>query len=114
MARTEPRKIRFVDAPVKDDPLPARDVLAGKPKAGTYALFAAPGYACGVWHCTPGRFHWTFEKDEFVYFLAGRFRLYWPDGRSITVRRGDAAYFPKGRCVCTVTKTVRKVFVIRS
>ncbi len=110
-----PKKVAFKTAKVKDDPIPASDIIDGKPTAKTYVLAeAAGGYACGVWHCTPGKFHWNFGIDEFVYFVEGEARLRWDDGRTVTVRKGEAAYFPRGHCVWTVSKPVKKVFVLRS
>ncbi len=116
MAREKPRKVAFRKALPKDDPIPASDIIEGRPKARTYVLRedARGRYACGIWHCTPGTFHWTFDVDEFVYFVEGEALVRYEDGRRIVVRKGEAAYFPGGRCVWTVTKTVKKVFVIRS
>lgn len=114
--RTRPSRVAFRNAIVKPDPIPVSDIVRGKPKASTFVLFQETDgtYVCGVWHCTPGVFHWTFGKDEFVYFLQGDARIRYDDGRRIRIRTGDAAHLPRGRCLWTVTKTVRKVFVARS
>lgn len=116
MADNKPKKVEFPKAKVADDPIPASDVIKGNPKARTYVLHEDDGgaYVSGVWHCSPGTFHWNFARDEFVYFVEGEARLRWDDGRTITVRKGEAAQFPKGHCIWTVTKTVKKVFVLRS
>jgi hypothetical protein len=112
----KPAKVRFRAARVKRDPIPESDIVAGRPKARTFLLYEESDgrYACGIWHCTPGRFHWTFGKDEFVYFVEGDARIRYEDGRAIRVRAGEAAHFPEGRCLWTVTRTVKKVFVVRS
>lgn len=111
----EPVKVNFESANVSSDPIPKSDIIEGNPVAKTYVLKeASGGYACGVWHCTNGKFHWKFGVDEFVYFVEGHATLKWDDGRTVTVRKGEAAYFPEGHCVWTVTKPIKKVFVLRS
>jgi uncharacterized cupin superfamily protein len=116
MAANQPHKVVFSKAPVAGDPIPEADIIRGHPKAQTYVLHESDGgaYVCGVWHCTPGTYHWNSANDEFVYFVEGEARLRWDDGRTITVRKGEAAHFPKGHCVWTISKTVKKVFVLRS
>lgn len=112
----KPRKVVFRKARVKDDPIPKSGIIKGRPKARTFVLHEEPdgSYACGIWHCTPGKFHWTFDVDEFVYFIEGEARVVWDDGRRISVKKGEAAYFPEGHTIWTISKTVRKVFVARS
>ena len=116
MPTNPPRKVAFSKARVADDPIPEADIIRGNPRARTYVLHEGDGgaYVSGVWHCSPGTFHWNFAKDEFVYFVEGEARLRWDDGRTIAVRKGEAAYFPEGHCIWTVSKTVKKVFVLRS
>src|SRR3990172_9072772 len=113
MIMEKPAKIRFRTARLRHDPIPASDMVAGRPRARTFLLHEEDGgrYACGIWQCTPGSFHWTFGKDEFVYFVEGEARLRYEDGRTIRVRAGEAAHFPEGRCLWTITKAVKKVFV---
>lgn len=112
----KPVKIRFRGARLAADPIPKADVARGSPKAKTFLLREEDGrrYACGIWHCTPGAFHWTFAMDEFVYFIEGDASIRYEDGRTIRVQAGEAAHFPSGRCLWTVRKTVRKVFVARA
>lgn len=112
----KPIKVRFNSARVAADPIPKADIVKGSPKAKTFLLREEEGgrYACGIWHCTPGTFYWTFGVDEFVYFVEGDASIRYDDGRTIRVKAGEAAHFPKGRCVWTIGRTVRKVFVIRS
>lgn len=116
MVQAIPKKVAFQEADLGDDPIPQSDVLEGHPVARTFMLHADPAtrYECGIWHCTPGTFRWTFALDEFVYVVAGDARIEYEDGRTIRVTKGEAAHFPRGRCVWTISKTVRKVFVIRS
>ncbi|HKZ89935.1 MAG TPA: cupin domain-containing protein [Thermoplasmata archaeon] len=111
-----PVKVRFRAARVKDDPVPAADIIKGSPKARTFLLYDEDGgrYACGIWHCSPGTFDWTFGVDEFVYFLEGDARIRYEGGRTIRVKGGEAAHFPPGRVRWTITRTVKKVFVARS
>jgi len=111
----KPRKVGFAKARVADDPIPKTDIIEGRPRARTFMLHADPDghYACGIWHCSPGRFHWNFGVDEFVYIIDGEARVRYDDGHKIVVRKGDVAHFPKGHCVWHVTKKVKKVFVMR-
>jgi len=99
-----------------DDPIPAKDIIAGRPRARTSVLYASPdgSYVCGVWHCTPGKFHWTFSGHETMHLWEGRARVTLASGESLVVERGDLAHFAPGKTIWHVTKTIRKVFAIAS
>ena len=115
MAEERPKKVAFRKAKVVDDPIPEADIIRGRPRARTCVLHEDEGgaYVSGVWHCSPRTNHWTYARHEYVNFDEGQARLRRDDGRTITVRKGEAAQFPKGHCVWTVSRTVKKVFVLR-
>ncbi|MAK34387.1 MAG: cupin [Acidiferrobacter sp.] len=69
---------------------------------------------CGYWECTPG--HWRCEvtRDEFCHFLEGEARYESDDGEVTDIRPDTAAFFPAGWSgSCRVTKTLKKVYMIR-
>ena len=69
----------------------------------------------GGWECTAGKFHWVFGWDEFVQILEGEATIQEESGKTVTLRRGDLAHFPKGmKSVWTVPNYVRKVFTLRT
>ena len=69
---------------------------------------------CGLWVCTPGKWHCHVTRDEFCHFLLGRCTYTHESGEVIDVSPDTIAFFPKGwRGTCRVHETVRKVYMIR-
>jgi uncharacterized cupin superfamily protein len=69
----------------------------------------------GGWECTAGKFQWIFGWDEFVHIQEGEVTIQEEGGKTVTLRRGDLAHFPKGlKTVWTVPNFVRKVFTLRT
>ncbi len=69
---------------------------------------------CGIWRCTPGKWHCHVTRDEFCHFLAGRCTYVHENGEVIEITPDTAAFFAQGwRGVCTVHETVTKVYMIR-
>ena len=69
---------------------------------------------CGIWRCTPGRWHCHVTRDEFCHFLDGRSTYVHESGEVIEIAPDTVAFFPRDwRGVCTVHETVRKVYMIR-
>ena len=69
---------------------------------------------CGIWVCTPGKWHCHVTRDEFCHFLEGRCSYVHESGETIEIVPDTAAFFPKDwRGVCTVRETVKKVYMIR-
>ena len=114
-APATPSKLSVKSALLMPDPIPAGQVLAGKPDASTRPMHHDPdgNYAVGIWSCTPGTFKWTFGRDEFIYVIEGEATVTYASGKLITIRAGDAVYFPKGDVTWNVVKTIKKVFAAR-
>lgn len=108
------RRVKAKRARPAADPIPAGDIIEGHPRARTHVLYAAPdgSYTSGVWHCTPGKFHWTFTGHETMYLWEGRAKVTLESGQTVVVEQGDLAHFAPGKTVWHITKTIRKVFVI--
>ena len=69
---------------------------------------------CGYWECTPGYWRCEVARDEFCHFLEGEARYESDDGEVTDIRPDTAAFFPAGWSgSCRVTKTLRKVYMIR-
>lgn len=69
---------------------------------------------CGIWTCSPGKWHCHVTSDEFCHFIEGRCTYTHEDGEVTEIAPGTIAFFAKGwRGVCTVHETVRKVYMIR-
>lgn len=68
----------------------------------------------GVWQCTPGLWRCHVTSDEFCHFLSGQATYTHENGEVIEVAPGLTAFFPEGWTgTCKVTRTVRKVYMIR-
>jgi hypothetical protein len=67
-----------------------------------------------VWDCTPGDFHWQYNKDETIYVLSGEAFMTNEAGEERRFAAGDLGFFPAGyACNWRITETFRKVAVIR-
>jgi uncharacterized cupin superfamily protein len=70
----------------------------------------------GMWSVEPSAFEVTFPWDEFIHILEGEAVVEdLETGRSIDLKPGHIAHFELGsRTRWTVTKTLRKYYVIRT
>ncbi|MES0185627.1 cupin domain-containing protein [Mesorhizobium sp. C386A] len=69
---------------------------------------------CGLWVCTPGKWHCHVTRDEFCHFLEGRCTYVHESGEVIQIEPDTAAFFPQNwKGVCTVHETIKKVYMIR-
>jgi uncharacterized cupin superfamily protein len=92
-------------------------ILEGTPDArGTVLLQSADKLlSSGLWSCTAGRFRWIFSWDEFVRILEGEATITDETGKSITLKAGDLAHFPRGAATeWHVPRFVKKVFTLRT
>jgi len=66
-----------------------------------------------IWECSPGRFSWTYEMDEYLLILEGKVTLHgYDEPRAIAA--GDLVLFKAGSVVeWEVHEKVRKVAVLR-
>ena len=98
-------------------PLPKEQIISGDPQASGRFLWQSEDKRLGngVWECTPGSFTWDFTWDETLSLLEGEVTITDQDGRGNTYRAGDLIFVTTGtKSTWVITKTVRKVFHIRS
>lgn len=79
------------------------------------ALRGAGNNACGLWECTPGRFHRQLPQAEVMHILTGKGTFFPAKGESVRFVAGDTLFFPantEGEWL--VEETIRKVFVVLS
>ena len=68
---------------------------------------------CGVWESTPGKVRLDYKEWEFCHFMAGKAILTNEEGKSWTLRKGDAFIIPAGfKGTWETVKPVRKHYVI--
>lgn len=105
-------KLSVARAPVQPAPIPAKDIVYGKPEASVALLWRneAGTLFNGVWHCTPGGFYLD-HADETVAFIEGRATVTPDGGEPVELTAGDTGFFPAGtRVLWEVHETVRKAF----
>ena len=69
---------------------------------------------CGYWECTPGHWRCEITRVVFCHFLEGEARYESDDGEVTDITPDTAAFFPAGwNGHCRVTKTLKKVYMIR-
>lgn len=92
------------------EPVPADQVMAGRPRTGAATLGEFGGVAVGVWEMTPGMMR-DVEVDEVFIVLSGSATVEFDDGTTIfELRAGDVARLTQGaHTTWTVTETLRKV-----
>ena len=67
-----------------------------------------------VWHCTAGKFDWTYHLDETIYIIEGSIVLSDAGNPPRRLGPGDVVFFPKGSQVSwEVEGHVRKVAYFR-
>ena len=91
-------------------------IMAGTPQASCKAVGFSEDRTSYImiWECTPGRFRWHYGEDETVVLVSGELFLTMENGQERRLVAGDVAFFPAGStCIWRITKTVRKVAVLR-
>lgn len=105
------RVIRLADVDVPLEPLPAREVVAGAPAAGSIALATIGEAEVGVWRMTAG-VATDVEADEAFIVLSGRATIRFADDETVDVAAGDLVTLRAGeRTEWTVHETLTKVYV---
>ena len=97
---------------IERDPVPAAQVVAGAPGAGSVVLDTLGDTEIGVWEMSPGAMR-DVEADEVFLVLSGAATVdFDDDGRSIRLAPGDIVRLSAGmRTVWTVTETLRKLYL---
>lgn len=103
--------MRLADVAVPVEPLPADEVVAGSPQAGSVALATVGEVEVGVWRMTVG-VATDVEVDEAFVVLSGRASIRLADGEAFDVAPGDLVTLGAGeRTEWTVHETLTKVYV---
>lgn len=91
-------------------------VVSGSPTMKTWILHKATDgtMISGYWEATPGTYHTTYDKYEFVHVIAGRVTITPDGGEPIEFKAGDAFAVEAGfKGTWVITEQVRKHFAIR-
>lgn len=93
-------------------PLPAEEVVTGRPSAAVRALGALAGpVEVGLWEMSEGTAR-DVEADEVFLVLTGSGEVRFEDGEVVALAPGVAVRLVAGeRTVWTVRETLRKVYV---
>ena len=99
------------DSDLTLDALPAEQVLAGAPRAGSRRLTDLGDHEVGIWEHTVGSSS-DVEADEVFVVLSGRGAVAFDDGEVVDLSPGTAVRLRAGeRTTWTITATLRKVYV---
>jgi uncharacterized cupin superfamily protein len=99
--------------PLAHAPLPADEVLIGRPTSATHPLATLGEVEVGIWEMTPGTASDT-EADEVFVVLSGHARIEFvePALPAIEIDPGSVVRLSEGqRTVWTVTETLRKIYI---
>lgn len=103
--------MRLADVAVPVEALPADEVVAGSPEAGSVALATVGEAEVGVWRMTVG-VATDVEVDEAFVVLSGRASIRVVDGEAFDVAPGDLVTLRAGeRTEWTVHEALTKVYV---
>jgi uncharacterized cupin superfamily protein len=105
-------------ATVELEPSPIRKewILDGAPTARSTKLVSSDDRVSAVlvWDCSPGSFHWHYDKEETIFVLSGEAFMTNDQGEVRRIAAGDVGFFPAGySCDWRVTQHFRKVAVLR-
>jgi uncharacterized cupin superfamily protein len=98
-------------------PPPASALIGPAPNCRRFETFAdvATTQCVGVWEATPySREVRPHKVHELMHILSGSVELSEPDGRIVTVRKGETVFVPKGaQCGWKSQELVRKFFAVQ-
>lgn len=100
------------DAPLEPAPIPAEDIISGKPESSMAILWQSEDGRLynGVWQCTPGVFMLK-SPAETICLVDGHVTITPEGGEPLEVAPGEVAFIPEGtRARWEVHETVRKAF----
>ena len=111
--------------PIMQSPLTITDLvdwgviptmIEGKSHTSGKLLYKGPEgrSECGLWVCTPGKWHCHVTRDEFCHFLSGQGSYIHDNGEQIPVAAGTLVFFPAGWTgISIITQTLTKAFMCR-
>lgn len=91
-------------------------VVAGSPTMKTWILHTSAdgSMISGHWEATPGTYHATYTKYEFVHLISGKIKITPDGGQSVQVGPGDAFVVEAGfKGTWEIQEAVRKHFAIQ-
>lgn len=104
------------DAPaVEESKADASKLIWGEYRTRTWNHFTGEDERlyCGIWESTPGKVTISYEEWEFCHFIEGKAILTNDEGKSWTLRAGDAFIIPSGfKGTWETVEKVRKHYVI--
>jgi uncharacterized protein len=104
------------DVELQPAPIPADWITEGSPQARSKRLGASADGTASImaWSCTPGRFTWHYNVDEFIHIISGEIFVTDHEGQRRRLGPGDMVFFPAGSISdWHVTKEVKKLAVCR-
>jgi uncharacterized cupin superfamily protein len=105
-----------IAAPVSMEAMPidADTILSGNPTAAGTVLYTTPdGRATvGLFSCSPGRFRYRLEAEEFTHLLSGHIVIEPVDRDPIDAKAGDTFILPAGQdMVIDVKESITDIYV---
>jgi hypothetical protein len=97
-------------------PIRADWVIEGAPQVRSKRLTTTPDRAATafVWACSPGRFHWYYDVDEFLHIMSGEVFVTDEKGNVRRLGPGDMAFFPAGgHSIWHVTQEIKKLAICK-
>jgi uncharacterized protein len=91
-------------------------ILEGKPEArcGFVGLSHDRTAKIMVWECSPGRFNWNYNDDEFLFIVSGEVFISGDQCNERRLSAGDIVFFQAGTTYTwRITEPVRKVAIVK-
>lgn len=109
-------KTKGKHAPEMEKGKPGKDkLIKGKYQTKTWNHFTGEDgrLFCGIWESTPGKVNVVYDEWEFCHFIEGKAVLTNEEGKSWTLKKGDAFIIPSGfKGTWETVKKVSKHYVI--
>lgn len=94
-------------------PLPASDIIAGKPEVSGHVIVDEPDRQIGIWQITPGTVR-DVEAEELFVILEGRATVEIEGGSVLELAPGTVGTLREGtRTVWHVRETLRKIYCLK-
>lgn len=109
-------KTKGKHAPEADKGKPDKEkLIKGKYLTKTWNHFTGEDgrLFCGIWESSPGKVKVAYDEWEFCHFIEGKAILTNEEGKSWTLKKGDAFIIPSGfKGTWETVKKVKKHYVI--
>lgn len=95
------------------EPICPQWITEGTPRAKGVNLMDQGSLAHALWACTPGKFRYSYHRDEIVVIKKGAASITTNDGTEMQIRGGDTIFFPAGfACDWHITEEIFKVAIL--